>query len=221
MQKISVALARSIWLFDTNDLNPTGKSIFPDILLWLGERYSFQTFPKSTADVDQEKKGYIFKTGEFQTDEDAITVNFSLFNDGVVADTWASTDKADAFLDELLRAAASKYGLTYRSDMIRTKQYISELVVQLDHSLWNLNPKLVQYCNALNEIFAKHRLAPFEMTGALFGVDVSASAYKPPGLLIERKLGVPFSDNRFWSKSPFTTKDHLFALEEFEKLLAG
>jgi hypothetical protein len=58
------------------------------------------------------------------------------------------------------------------------------------------------------------------MTGMMFGQDVLATAYKPPGLVIERKVGAPFAANRFWSKSPFTTKEHLLALEEFDKLLA-
>ena len=220
MRTITVGLARSIWLFDTNELNPAGKSIFPDLMVWIGEKYSFQTFPKSIADLDQEKKGYLFKMGEFQSAEGAITVNFSFFGDGVVAETWSSTENGDAFLEELLRSAAGKFGLSYRPEMIRTKTYISELTIELDHSLGDINPKIARFCETLNGIFLRHHLAPFEMTGMSFGPDTLATAYKPPGLLIERKAGAPFTQNRFWSKSAFTTKEHQFALEEFEKLLA-
>jgi hypothetical protein len=190
-------------------------------MVWLGEKYSFQTFPKSIADLDQEKKGYVFKTGEFQSPEGAIAVNFSFFGDGVVAETWSSTENGDAFLEELLRSAASKYGLNYRPDMIRTKTYISELTLELDHALSEINPKILRFCEVLNGIFARHHLGPFEMTGMLFGPDTSATSYKPPGLLIERKVATPFTENRFWSKAPFTTKEHLLALEEFDKLLAS
>jgi hypothetical protein len=220
MQLVSVSLARSIWLFDVNDLNPTGKSFVPDLLLWLGEKYSFQTFPKSMAEMDPEKKGFLFKTGEFQSVDGPVMINLSLYTDGFVAETWSSTENGDAFLEEVLRSAAGKYGLTYRPDMIRTKQYISEIVIQLDHALGQINQKMARFCETLNGVFARHRLAPFEMTGVMFGQDVLATAYKPPGLVIERKVGAPFTANRFWSKSPFTTREHLFALEEFEKLLA-
>jgi hypothetical protein len=220
MQLISVSLARSIWLFDVNDLNPTGKSFVPDLLLWLGEKYSFQTFPKSIAEMDPEKKGFLFKTGEFQSVDGPVMINLSLYTDGFVAETWSSTENGDAFLEEVLRSATGKYGLTYRPDMIRTKQYISEIVIQLDHALGQINQKMARFCETLNGIFARHRLAPFEVTGMMFGQDVLATAYKPPGLVIERKVGAPFTANRFWSKSPFTTSEHLFALEEFEKLLA-
>jgi hypothetical protein len=219
MKKISVGLARSIWLFDTNELNPAGKAIFPDIMVWLGEKYAFQTFPKSIADVDTEKKGYVFKTGEFQSAVGAITVNFSFYGDGVVAETWSSTEQGDAFLEDLLHSSAIKYGLPYKPEMVRSKTYISELVVQLDHHLNKLNPKIAGFCKELDKLFAKRNLPPFEMTGMLFAPDTSAASYKPPGLQIERKLGTAFTENRFWSRSPFTTSDHLRALEEFEKLL--
>jgi len=220
MQLISVGIARSVWLFDVNELNPTGKTIFPDAFLWLAEKYAFQTFPKSTTELDSDKKGYLFKAGAFQTDEDAIIVNFSFFNDGVVAETWASTEKGDLFLDEVLRSVARKYGLTYRPEMIR-KQYVSELVVSLDHPLGNINPRIARFCQMMTDMFRRHNLPPFEMTGMIFASDTSATAYKPPGFGVERKLGVPFADNRFWSRSPFTTGEHLRVLEEFEQMLAA
>jgi hypothetical protein len=220
MQLISVGLARSIWLFDVNDLNPTGKSFLPDLLPWLGEKYSFQEFPKSVAEMDKEKKGFIFQTGEFQSDGGPIQVNFSFYSDGVVADTWSSTEGGDAFLGELLRSAANKYGLAYKPEMIRTKGYVSEVVVQLDRHLNKVNPKVDGFCDTISKFLVKRNLPPFEMTGMIFSPDTSGNAYKPPGLYIERKVNTAFTENRFWSKSPFTTADHLLALEEFENLLA-
>jgi len=219
MQLISVGLARSIWLFDVNDLNPTGKSFLPDLLPWLGEKYSFQKFPKSVAEMDKEKKGFIFETGEFQSDNGPIQVNFSFYSDGLVAETWSSTEGGDAFLGELLRSAANKYSLTYKPEMIRTRGYVSEVVVQLDHHLNKMNPKVAGFCDTISKFVAKRNLPPFEMTGMSFAPDTSGRSYKPPGLSIERRANTAFTENRFWSKSPFTTSDHLRALEEFEKLL--
>jgi hypothetical protein len=94
-------------------------------------------------------------------------------------------------------------------------------VVQLDHHLNKINPKVDGFCETINKFMVKRNLPPFEMTGMIFSQDASATAYKPPSLYIERKNGVAFTENRFWSKSPFTTPDHLRALEEFEKLTGG
>src|SRR5580698_2966709 len=189
MELLSIGSARSVWLFDINELNPSGKSIFPEILVWMGEQYSFQTFPKSLAEIDVEKKGFLFKAGKFQTTDDSITVNFSLFSDGVVAETWASTEKGDAFIEEVLRTATRKYDLTFRPDMIRAKHYVSEVNVRLNYPLNRINPGTARFCGQLDETFARHRLAPFEMTGMIFGQDTSSSSYKPAGLYIERKTG--------------------------------
>ena len=135
MQLLSVGLARSVWLFDVNELNPKGRSLFPDVLIWAGEKYSFESFPKSIAEVDKEKKGYIFTRGEFQSDEGPVDVNLSIYTDGMVAETWASTEKSDQFLDEILRSAASKYGLAFRPETVQTKQYVSEVTVRLEDDL--------------------------------------------------------------------------------------
>jgi hypothetical protein len=221
MNLLSVGVARSVWLFDLNEMNAMGKSIFPDIFLWLGEKYSFQTFPKSIADLDKETKGYVFKTGKFQTDEGSFAVNLSFFNDGLVAESWASTEKTDAFLEDALRSAAVKYGLVYHPELIRSKQYVSELNVRLDYPLTNLNAKIAGFCQSMTSVFKKHNLRDFDLTGMSFGPDASATAYKPPHFTIERKMGVPFSERRFWSKSPFTTTYHLRILGEFEQMLAA
>lgn len=221
MELLSVGIARSVWLFDMNELNPAGKSIFPDALIWFGEKYSFQSYPKSIAETDDAQKAFIFKTGTFQAGQDAIVVNLSLYNDGIVAESWASTEKTDAFLGEVLHTAAVRYGLVYTPEMVRTKQYVSEVTIRLDYSLSRLNPQFASFSEELTTIFRKHNLPHFEPTGILFGQDSSGTSYKPPSFVIERKAGVPFNANRFWSKSPFTTTEHLNMLREFEKLLTG
>jgi hypothetical protein len=221
MELISVALARSIWLFDLNDLNPQGKSIFPDAFSWLGEKYAFDSFPKSIGDKDPEKNGFLFKNGKFQSDENSILVNFSIYTDGLVAETWSSTESGDLLIEEILRSIATRYGLVLRPDMVRKKQYVNELIIRLEHSPKDLNEKISRFSELLSRLFTRHSLPPFEFSGMVFAPDTSATSYKPPGFMVERKQGVPFADNRYWSKAPFPTKDHLFALEELEKLLAS
>jgi hypothetical protein len=220
MQLLSVGVARSVWLFDLNELNPTGKSLFPEILLWAGEKYSFQAFPKTISEIDEKTKSYLFKMGQFHTQDGAINVNLSFYNDGLVAESWASTAKTDEFLEDLIRSASQEYGLIYRPDMIRSKRYVSELNARLDFGLNSINPRIARFSEMLSGMFRAHNLPPFELTGMVFGLDSSAHSYKPHGFTVERKLGAPFSENRFWSQSPFTTSDHLQALSEFENLLA-
>lgn len=221
MQLLSVAVAKSVWLFDPNDLNPTGKNIFPDALMWIGEKYLFQTYPKSIVDIDQESKGLLFKTGVFHTEQGGVAVNFSFFNDGIVTDSWASTEVSDKFADDVLLSVSQQFGLAYSPSMIRNRRYVSEVIVSLNCDLSSFNPKLNNFYETLNDVFSSHSLPPFQLTGAIFAPDSSASSYKPPGFMIERKANVPFKENRYWSKSPFQTKDHLHVIEKFEELVGN
>jgi len=221
VQVLSVATARSVWLFDMNDLNPKGKSFLPDLMSWLKEKYKFQTVPKSLDDVDQQTKGLMFKAGEFHADAETVNVNLGIYTDGLTADTWSSTKDSDLFLDELLRIGAKEFGLSYWPEMIRSKRYISELIVRFDPPLRNLNPQLEKFCAHLTDTFKRANLGHFEMIGVSFGVDTSGAAYKSPAFVLERKLDAPFAERRYYSKSPLTTEEHRVAIKEFESLLSA
>jgi hypothetical protein len=221
MQLLSVGVARSVWLFDMNELNPTGKSIFPEWLEWMRDKYLFQTCPKSITDVDPETKGFVFKYGIFQTGEGPINVNFSFFNDGINAESWASTEKTDMFVEDVLTSAALKYSLAYNQNMVRRKLYVSEVTVRLDHPLLNVAPRMTKLCNTMTETFKRHGLPAFEVTGINCAPDPTGKSYKAPSFRIERKAGAPFAENKYWSSSPFATSEHLRVLQEFEEMLAA
>jgi hypothetical protein len=220
MQLLNVGVAKSVWLFDINDLNPTGRMIYPEFLNWLGEKYSFQSYPKSVPEMqkaaegeDNKNKGIAFKTGTFKS----ANVNLSIHTDGVVVETWTSTEISDEFIEDALQAAVSEFKLYFSPEIVRKKVYYSELNVRLDIPLANINTKITGYSRFLTGLFERHNLPPFEMIGISFAPDANASSYKPPGFVIERKSGAPFSENRFWSKSPFPTQAHLAALAAFEE----
>lgn len=222
MELISVATARSIWLFDLNDLNPGGRMIFPDLFGWLKEVYAFQTYPSSISDQgdgQENGKGYIFKSGRFVSGETDVMVNLSIYNDGVIAESWASTEISDLFVEQALYNVATHFDLSVPSTLIRKKLYISEVIVRMDNPFAQMDRGLSKFKQTLDRLFARHKLPPFELGGMSFMTDTVDSSYKAPGFAIERKMGTSFEDNRFWSKSPFTTTDHLNALSEFENTL--
>src|ERR1035438_3902196 len=100
MQLLNVLKAQSVWLFETHDLNPRGKSFLPEMLEWLKERYEFQTAPASVKDID-DSKGLTFKQGSFPLGSDTLVVEISLYNDGVIANTYSSTAATDMFLKDV------------------------------------------------------------------------------------------------------------------------
>jgi hypothetical protein len=216
---LNVVAARSTWLFDLADLNPKGKSIFPDIIDWLKDTYHFNKAPKSAADID-ENKGLPFKEGEFQAREEVfVAVELTLFNDGLVANSSSSTDDTDKFLEHVIASAVTEFSLTFDPSMIRRRLYLSELNVRLDQPLGNLNPKLAHFVEKLSSMCKSVIVSPFEVGGLSLWTDVTNAVYKAPAFSIERRLNAPFSENRFYSKAPLRTDDHIAMLQEFEDIL--
>jgi hypothetical protein len=116
MELLNVAKARSIWLFEFADLNPGGKKISGELLEWLKSYYKFSKAPASPNDLDA-KKALAFLDGSFTpATKYPISVELRIYSDGFVADTQASTESSDDFLNDVLVNAASKFELGYRPE---------------------------------------------------------------------------------------------------------
>jgi len=222
MKLLNVTMARAIWLFDIRDMNPKGKSIFPDLLDWLKDEYHFQKFPKSTAEVDQHG-GLVFSEGDFQVKEEIfIDVALSIYNDGLVATTQSSTDESELFLENVLDLARKEFSLIFDNSMIRRKMYLSEVNVKMDGSLDRINPNLEEISGKLSSASGLESTCGFQLSGLIFGVDMTALPLSKQffsGFALERKAGAPFSENRFWSKAPLSTGKHLELLTDLEKTI--
>ena len=122
MELLSVLTARSVWLFDLAELNPGGKSVFPELFDWLKETYNFEKAPKSVEDADP-TKALVFSRGKYQAQEEIFVhvAELKLYNDGLIATTQSSTRDTDAFLDDVLKTASQEFSLSYKPEMIRRK----------------------------------------------------------------------------------------------------
>src|SRR5208283_2331410 len=165
MELVSVATARVVWLLDITDLNPRGKSIFPEILEWLEEEYHFEKAPKSATDLD-ESKALVFSRGTFQAGEEIfVDVELKIFSDGFVASTWSSTRNTEAFLESVLRSATEEFSLAYTPGILRRKMYLSELNLRSQKELIGINPKLSQIAEKMSALLPQNIRLPFEIAG--------------------------------------------------------
>jgi len=215
MELLSVIKARSIWLFDANDLNPRGKRIYPELLSWLKECYNFLKIPSSLDDLD-ETKALAFLNGSFQTSpENIIGVDLKIYNDGVVVDTRSSTKDNDKFIDEMLSSAAKQFDLVYSPEMIRKRLYLSELNVRCKRTLQDLNPKLKAFTDKISQLVN----GEVELCSIGFWAEQNTPAPLAP-FRFERKLNAEFSEHRYYAAAPLQTDDHLKLLDELENILA-
>ena len=205
----SVAAARAIWLFDVMDLNPQGRYIYDQLFPWLVERYQFAQAPSHSR--DQVENAWEFMDGKFVNPADTpINVRLRIYNDGLVSETQSSTDDSEAFLADALTAAVRELGLTFTGSMVHRRMYASELNLTCDKRLDAVNAGMREFLNAVSEACGMK----CEPTSLAFGGEPPSQ----PAFRFERRAGMPFSQNKYWSIATVSTSVHLALLERLEAM---
>ena len=210
MEIASVSLARSIWLFETAELNPRGINIYPGLLTKLVDRYKFKTFPMP--DDLLSFKDRRFSAGQFLFGETSVEVGLEWWQDGLVGDTKHSTRVADAFLEDFLQWLGGELQVQFPADLVKNKGYRSELVVYASKSLRGFCAKLDSFSDELSEVWSDRQ----ELSNIVFGSEAKTAAFT-----FERRVKTEYAQNKFFSTALTDTARHLTLLQRFEEILAG
>lgn len=216
MELLAVRLARLIVYFPTEELNPRGRALIPDVTSALVERYSFNNYPTKYEDFDWQK-GIIFEAGRWN---DISVDRLAFYSNGILVDTASSTGDSEAILIDALTWASESFDLTYKPDMLNRRVYVDELIVRCETSL---NPALDNLNKKLSESVSKMvgQQVSYETAAIALNFDVLLS--KPPlaPFRIEKLVDVPYSENKYYAIAPLPTDEHIRFLEEFEAALKG
>lgn len=215
MRLLAVNSARAIWLVKTIRLNPRGRNLLP-AMIGLAERYKFSKLPQ-TNNLAAQPLDLKFESGVFEaTDGTPVAVNLSILDDGLIAETRASTDESDRFLADALTWASDEFGLPHYSDLGVEQLYASELTVQLNLSIQVFSEKFLGFAERLRLGVSNNPGLPMEFTALHFGPDPSQTQKVAP-FRIERLVNVPFHKKEYYSGAPLTTSEHLELLEMMER----
>lgn len=208
MEVVKVQLARAIWLFDTQELNPRGNALYPTVFDAFLKRYRFATFPKP--EEFHSGGSLFFKQGKFAWEVSSVDIDFDLHGDGLVASCRHSTEVADALLRDFVVWLGEQLGVAYPPSFSKKCIYRSELIVNLAIDLNSTAEKLSRFSRFLSTVSKQEA----QTTGITFGSDGT-----PPMFTIERRANVPFEENRYFSSAALQTTHHIAALTAFEQVL--
>lgn len=219
MKLLSINLARSIWLGQLTDFNPKGRNLYPLLLPLLVDSYKFKKFPLPNEKLD-EVKGIKFTEGEFKNKEDEaiIILDFTIFQDGFNVDSRSSTNDSDDFLREVLTKAHDEFNLTNYEEVIKKKLYLSQMFVSTEKSMTLLNPKLKEVYKYLSENVVGFEKTSFELGTLSFWPDQKPTT-NPAPFTLERQVGVPFPQKRYFSTAPLQTEKHWELLNMLEEAI--
>jgi hypothetical protein len=216
MELVGIENSRIIFL--TLVHRPSGQVYLPEAAAKLVQRYSFAKYPSLEELL---KATQSFSMGTFK----GVQIqDFSIYSDGVIVSSRSDTDILDAFLDDLFAWIASELGLVPVITDRPEKHYESTLVVKSETDLVLATKPAKDVVDAFNRIWHKKYFeTDYAHSGFLLHCD--ASQFKgrrnPMHFVVERRLGVPFDQNLFFSTAPLSTKDHLDFLARLEDLARG
>ncbi len=214
MELSAVILARVLAYVESFDLNPQGKLYFPDVVKALVERYNFQKFPQTLEEFD-ESKGVEFYEGRAGN---KVIQKFVIWNTLLVLETRSSTADSKQILDEMLTWGVEKFGLNYKSDMIKHFAYISNLSFYSDVPLLSVNPALTSLATKTSQALSEIWQEPihYEAVNFQLGHDPTVRKYGVAPFSITRRAEAKFSENKYFSEAPLPTDIHIRLLEQYE-----
>lgn len=217
MKIISAEHGQILHRFIAEEVRPPSGLYIPDLIRVVAERYGFISLPRLE---DAIKEGAKFSTGRHLHGGRLIEIKtLGIFSDGILVVT-LNTDDASIILDELLQWIDS-IGFR-RPTTIFPRQFVSSVIVDFDRSI----DRSFDMLKAFNRSFSEALYAAY---GYSLDPSIRRIAFAcdplnlPPQAVaeftLERRAGVPFSQNRYFSAAPLPTKVHLDLLQSFEKLL--
>lgn len=181
------------------------------------EKYGFLEGPKVVSDFDTNKGVtflHVFFKGTIVIEKAVI------YNDGMIVEAKADTDLCDQFIDDAVAWASKNANIKFDSDNGHPRLYLSHLIVDDDTGIANLLRKLSVVGDELSIILEsygdiKRKIEPI---GFALQSDVAEKGGPVP-FKVERRAGVPFSTNLYFSSAPARTIDHLRLLNRLESIL--
>jgi hypothetical protein len=212
---LAVNSARSIWLVPTVLLNPQGRYLVP-IFAEFAARYKFAKAPEAK-DVTISPLNISFQDGVFESANGTpIYVSLTVHDDGLVAETRASTDESERFLQDALTWFSSEFELPSYKDLGIKRIYVSELVVEMQLSMSIFSDEFLEFTAKMRRGMSSNPGKPLDLTGLQFGPDPTSTKNLAP-FRIERLANTPFKEDRFYCAAPLPTAEHISLLKLFSK----
>jgi hypothetical protein len=223
--KLIASLAGTVALnVQADDVAPKNGLTQRDLAQYISDRYQFSgrpnvsnTLASPTVLIFNQGK-MVSKSGEYPILQIAQPPNGDIV-------TAINTDIAELVLDDLIAGLEADLKFDYRGKA-QQRTYLSILTVECDEPVEKLFTALQTVEELLNQAIPRDGW-PFRFKGFTLGYGESSdaptfddiSSLRKADFQFQRRAGVPYDQNRYYSSMPVPTKRHFEILQQIEKAL--
>ncbi|MFL9828901.1 hypothetical protein [Rhodoplanes sp. SY1] len=213
MELITIEATKVVHLIQL--YRPAGQLFLPAAAAKLIQRYSFSKPPSSIDDLT--KEAAVFGIGLFND----IGINeLAIYPDGLIVSSRADADKLVLFVEDLVNWSKAEFGFVELDIKSSKTLFESQIVVRAGFDLISALAPITTAGQMMNKRLSAY---PYmgEISPAAFVLDSDSTfspTLRPSKFTLERRIGLPYGDNIYYSTAPFRTKDHLAYLEDLETL---
>jgi hypothetical protein len=225
MKLVAFEIGRTSLLFPLEEISPLIPGDGRLVVEGIAARYNFRGFPPPNIQREElAKNGAKFENGLITIEGKPTAIaDFTAYNDGIVV-TASTTEAASIFIDDLLSCLRNEFGFRdFISQAQRT--FISQIVVEFERPLSGLLPTYEKIAGLIAEQASANfgLKARMDFTRLDFEFDKASThlRYIIPRFIIERRPGVPYSQERYFCSAPMQTRAHLALLDQIERSLSA
>jgi hypothetical protein len=182
----------------------------------LREKYGFVQVPQTVADLDF-KKGVNFLQGYYKS---RVIDKFQVYENGLLCEANENTDLLDEFISEILAWVEQEQKLPIKETGVRA--YVSQMEVIATVDIGSIFSKIASIGPLISKELSNYgQLAhEYKISGLKMHYDAAPTPLpRAPDFSFERRAGMAYSENQFFTSAPVRTDEHLRIVRILEDLL--
>lgn len=220
MKVISNEFGRIIVVYNRDEVMPDGGYYLPDIIELFAERYKFVKLPiPNNVNGGMDIK---FENGQIKTNGKRINIKEMVLYDDGLAIVTSNTDSAGDVLKDVLDWGGPTIGL--RAPLSGPLAALeNHVVVDFDNPINKIMHPIDILKKAFEDAMTARYKQPVESYFTSFGIgaDPLDPVRAPKAQFsISRRVGVPYTENRFYCVAPLSTSEHHNLLQDFDDSLS-
>jgi len=212
----------------SEEFSPQDGASVRDIAVALGKKYKFAIAPGVGNQMSMPTNllpQILFQSGSLELDGKNIAIgNLNLEATGLSIAS-SSTEEAEIVVDDVVKLLVSDFHFHLNSKHV-IKRYLSNLIVEFEDGFLEKIPLIAAIQNLIDGILPTFPGAEphvgFKRIGFGRTPEESVTGFEnvqKSTFVIERRVGYPFEENRFYCSAPVQTKVHIETIEKIEQLV--